>query len=66
MLKADRFSQVFTVFCCAVGVVSLLATTRGRFNRSSSLFGERFTATWLVSVGIVMIVASWVLFFAVW
>jgi NADH-quinone oxidoreductase subunit N len=28
-LRADRFAQVFTVFCCAVGVVSLLATTRG-------------------------------------
>ncbi|MGF6779960.1 phosphatidylglycerol lysyltransferase [Paraburkholderia sp. GAS334] len=45
-------------------LIILLATTRQRFNRSSSLFSERFTATWLVSVGIVMIVASWVLFFA--
>jgi phosphatidylglycerol lysyltransferase len=45
-------------------LITLLATTRHRFNRSSSLFSERFTLTWLVSVGIVMIVASWILFFA--
>ncbi|HXZ08457.1 MAG TPA: bifunctional lysylphosphatidylglycerol flippase/synthetase MprF, partial [Paraburkholderia sp.] len=45
-------------------LIVLLATTRRRFNRSSSLFSERFTPTWLVSVSIVMIVASWILFFA--
>jgi NADH-quinone oxidoreductase subunit N len=29
VLRPDSFSVVFTVFCCATGVVSILATTRG-------------------------------------
>jgi NADH-quinone oxidoreductase subunit N len=46
-LRADRFSQVFTVFCCAVGVVSLLATTRGEALRRP---GGEFLTLVLVSV----------------
>ena len=47
VLKADRFAQVFTVFCCAVGVVSLLATTRGEALRRP---GGEFLTLILVSV----------------
>jgi len=46
-LKADRFGQVFTVFCCAVGAVSLLATTRGEALRRP---GGEFLSLVLVSV----------------
>ncbi|WP_436024451.1 bifunctional lysylphosphatidylglycerol flippase/synthetase MprF [Trinickia sp. LjRoot230] len=42
----------------------LLACTRRRFSRRSSLFAERFTAGWFVSVAIVLICAAWVMFFA--
>ena len=45
-------------------LIVLLATTRRHFNRSSSLFAGRFTLTWLVSVGIVLMLAFWILFFA--
>ncbi len=47
VLRADRFSQVFTVFCCGVGVVSLLATTRGEALRRP---GGEFLTLVLVSV----------------
>ena len=45
-------------------LILLLAATRHRFDRPASLFQERFTLTWLVSIGIVLMVAFWVLFFA--
>jgi phosphatidylglycerol lysyltransferase len=45
-------------------LVLLLAATRPRFDRPTSLFEERFTAGWIVSVAIVLMVAFWVLFFA--
>jgi len=45
-------------------LIVLLAMTRDRFRRASSLFAERFTGRWLVSVGIVLLVAVWVFFFA--
>jgi NADH-quinone oxidoreductase subunit N len=46
-LRVDRFSQIFTIFCCAVGVVSLLATTRGEALRRP---GGEFLTLVLVSV----------------
>ena len=45
-------------------LIVLLFATRERFNRRSSLFAERFTATWLASVGVVMVLAVWIMFFA--
>lgn len=45
-------------------LIALLLATRKRFNRHSSLFAERFTPGWLVSVGMVIALAVWVLFFA--
>ncbi|SAL17677.1 bifunctional lysylphosphatidylglycerol flippase/synthetase MprF [Caballeronia humi] len=45
-------------------LIVLLFATRERFNRRSSLFAERFTATWLASVAVVMVLAVWVMFFA--
>lgn len=45
-------------------LVLLLAMTRRRFDRPASLFEERFTLPWLVSIGIVLMAAFWVLFFA--
>ncbi|GLU33605.1 bifunctional lysylphosphatidylglycerol flippase/synthetase MprF [Trinickia caryophylli] len=42
----------------------LLACTRSRFGRRSSLFAERFTFGWFISVTIVLICALWVMFFA--
>lgn len=45
-------------------LIALLLATRGRFNRHSSLFAERFTPGWLASVGCVIALAVWVLFFA--
>ncbi|KND60221.1 putative membrane protein [Candidatus Burkholderia verschuerenii] len=45
-------------------LVVLLIATRERFNRRSSLFAERFTMTWLFSIGMVMAVATWIMFFA--
>ena len=42
----------------------LLWATRHQFNRSSSLFAERFTLGWLVSIGIVICLAVWILLFA--
>jgi len=45
-------------------LLMLLATTRRRFDRPASLFEQRFTFGWMVSVTIVLIVAFWVLFFA--
>ena len=45
-------------------LIALLIATRERFNRRASLFSERFTATWLFSVGMVMAVAVWMMFFA--
>lgn len=47
VLRADRFAQVLTVFCCLVGVVSLLATTRGEALRRP---GGEFLTLVLVSV----------------
>jgi phosphatidylglycerol lysyltransferase len=45
-------------------LIMLLATTRRRFDRPASLFEQRFTFGWMVSVIIVLMVALWVLFFA--
>jgi phosphatidylglycerol lysyltransferase len=45
-------------------LIVLLFATRERFNRRSSLFAERFTATWLASIAVVMVLAVWVMFFA--
>nr|WP_322011733.1 bifunctional lysylphosphatidylglycerol flippase/synthetase MprF [Paraburkholderia sp. J12] len=45
-------------------LIVLLLVTRGRFNRHSSLFAERFTPGWLASVGCVIALAVWVLLFA--
>ncbi|KDR34944.1 bifunctional lysylphosphatidylglycerol flippase/synthetase MprF [Caballeronia grimmiae] len=45
-------------------LIVLLVATRERFNRRASLFAERFTLTWLFSVGMVMAVAVWIMFFA--
>ena len=45
-------------------LIVLLIATRDRFSRRSSLFAERFTATWLASVGVVMVLAVWIMFFA--
>lgn len=47
-----------------VVLIALLLATRGRFNRHSSLFAERFTPAWLASVACVIALAVWVLFFA--
>lgn len=51
-----------------VGVLSLLIVlllaTRDRFNRRSSLLSERFTASWLVSVAMVIGLAVWIMLFA--
>jgi phosphatidylglycerol lysyltransferase len=45
-------------------LIALLLATRERFSRRSSLLAERFTATWLASVGIVLVLAVWIMFFA--
>ncbi|MDR3101275.1 MAG: lysylphosphatidylglycerol synthase domain-containing protein, partial [Paraburkholderia sp.] len=45
-------------------LIVLLLATRQRFNRHSSLFAEPFTPAWLASVGCVIALAVWVLFFA--
>jgi len=45
-------------------LIVLLLATRSRFNRHSSLFAEPFTPAWLASVGCVIALAVWVLFFA--
>ena len=45
-------------------LVFLLAMTRRQFERPASLFEERFTATWLVSIGTVLMAVFWVLFLA--
>lgn len=45
-------------------LVVLLAATRHRFDRPASLFQQRFTLGWIVSVAIVLVVAVWVLLFA--
>jgi phosphatidylglycerol lysyltransferase len=42
----------------------LLLSTRRNFNRRAALFAEPFTPGWLISVAIVLICASWVMFFA--
>jgi phosphatidylglycerol lysyltransferase len=42
----------------------LLATTRHRFDRPASLFEQRFTVAWMVSIAIVLMAVFWVLFFA--
>lgn len=51
-----------------VGVLSLLIVlllaTRDRFSRRSSLLNERFTVTWLVSVAMVIGLATWIFLFA--
>ena len=45
-------------------LIVLLVATRSRFNRRSSLFAEPFTAGWLVSVAMVLMLAVWVMLFA--
>ncbi|WP_144112306.1 bifunctional lysylphosphatidylglycerol flippase/synthetase MprF [Paraburkholderia sp. BCC1886] len=45
-------------------LIVLLLSTRRSFNRHSSLFAERFTSGWLVSVAMVMMLAVWVMLFA--
>ncbi|WP_213764400.1 bifunctional lysylphosphatidylglycerol flippase/synthetase MprF [Caballeronia sp. dw_19] len=45
-------------------LIALLLATRDRFNRRSSLLAERFTASWLVSVAIVIGLAVWIMLFA--
>jgi phosphatidylglycerol lysyltransferase len=45
-------------------LIVLLLATRQRFNRRSSLFVERFTAGWLVSVAMVLMLAVWTMLFA--
>lgn len=45
-------------------LVLLLIATRHHFNRRSSLFAERFTPSWLVSVGIVIVIATWIMLYA--
>jgi len=45
-------------------LIVLLIATRSRFNRRSSLFSEPFTAGWLVSVAMVLMLAVWVMLFA--
>lgn len=45
-------------------LIVLLLATRTRFNRRSSLFAERFTSGWLVSVAMVVALAVWVMLFA--
>jgi len=47
-----------------VFLLALLAATRRRFDRPASLFQERFTPSWLVSIGIVLLAVFWVFFFA--
>ncbi len=42
----------------------LLLATRRRFDRPASLFQQRFTLSWLVSIGIVLLAVFWVFFFA--
>ena len=42
----------------------LLAISRHRFDRPASLFEERFTVSWAVSIAIVLMAVLWVLFFA--
>ena len=45
-------------------LVILLAATRHRFDRPASLFQQRFSLSWCIAIGVVLIVAFWVLFFA--
>jgi phosphatidylglycerol lysyltransferase len=45
-------------------LLGLLVASRGHFNRHSSLFAERFTASWFASVALVLMLAVWVLLFA--
>jgi phosphatidylglycerol lysyltransferase len=45
-------------------LIVLLLATRDRFNRRSSLLTERFTASWLVSVAMVIGLAVWIMLFA--
>jgi phosphatidylglycerol lysyltransferase len=45
-------------------VLALLLSTRSQFHRSASLFAQRFTVGWLLSVAMVIGLAAWLLFFA--
>lgn len=45
-------------------LILLLAATRHCFDRPASLFQQRFTLSWMVSIAIVLMAAFWVLFFA--
>ncbi|HUB47590.1 MAG TPA: bifunctional lysylphosphatidylglycerol flippase/synthetase MprF, partial [Acetobacteraceae bacterium] len=45
-------------------LIFLLIATRRRFKRPASLFEQRFTFGWIVSIAIVLVLAFWVLFFA--
>ena len=53
---------------CEAGIlgflVILLAATRHRFDRPASLFQQRFSLSWCVTILIVLMVAFWVLSFA--
>lgn len=42
----------------------LLVATRRQFGRSASLLGEPFTGDWFIAVGIIVVAAFWILFFA--
>ena len=45
-------------------VLALLLSTRKQFHRSASLFAQRFTVGWLLSVAVVIGLAAWLMFFA--
>lgn len=45
-------------------LLALLLFSRRSFGRRASLFAERFTASWFISVAIVLMCAAWVMFFA--
>lgn len=45
-------------------LLALLLVTRRKFSRRAALFGEPFTAGWLISVAIVLMCAMWIMFFA--
>ncbi len=47
-----------------VFLLVLLAATRPRFDRPTSLFQEPFTLGWLTSIGVVLLAVFWVFFFA--
>ncbi len=56
VLRADMFSVVFAVFCCAVGFVSILATLRGEALRTPG--GEFLTLILSAVLGMVVLAMS--------